>query len=215
MRASRAWPIARARQARQALSVAVVTAASVKRRLLMSVIGASLVKEAQTRVLMIACCEPQMTATALSASRAGSRPAMQPAVAASSLRISTVRALVASLLGGTQRTVHRSYSWIIAVEAGPAHAHGLSCSPATPLASAAAAAFWFQASILPVPPRPSFCFALVAISVRCIASPASPSLATDFLSGPWTSTRQRRVGYAGHPWRAVEAWGDPLHPPRP
>ena len=70
MRASRAWPIARARQA---LSVAVVTAASVKRRLLMSVIGASLVKEAQTRVLMIACCEPQMTATALSASRAGSR----------------------------------------------------------------------------------------------------------------------------------------------
>ena len=89
MRASRAWPwpIARARQARQALSVAVVTAASVKRRLLMSVIGASLVKEAQTRVLMIACCEPQMTATALSASRAGSRPAMQPAVAASSLRI--------------------------------------------------------------------------------------------------------------------------------
>ena len=58
----------------------------------MSVIGASLVKEAQTRVLMIACCEPQMTATALSASRAGSRPAMQPAVAASSPRISMARA---------------------------------------------------------------------------------------------------------------------------
>jgi len=74
----------------------------------MSVIGASLVKEAQTRVLMIACCEPQMTATALSASRAGSRPAMQPAVAASSLRIwSRVRALVARLLlGRSQRTVN-------------------------------------------------------------------------------------------------------------
>ena len=76
-RVARVRPIARARQVRQALSVAVVTAASVNRRLLMRVSGASLAAEAQTRVLTIACCEPQMTVTALSASRAGNRPRMQ------------------------------------------------------------------------------------------------------------------------------------------
>ena len=74
---ARVRPIARARQARQAPSVAVVTAASVNRRLLTRVIGDSLAEEAQTRVLTIACCEPQTIATALSATRAGSRPVLQ------------------------------------------------------------------------------------------------------------------------------------------
>ena len=218
MRASRAWPwpIARARQARQALSVAVVTAASVKRRLLMSVIGASLVKEAQTRVLMIACCEPQMTATALSASRAGSRPAMQPAVAASSPRISWCARSWRACRGNYNGTIAPwqcrssvAWSW---------RAHSPDAAQQLP-SHLPRGAFRFHASILPVAPGPSSCVFISAFqnSVPCIPSPFFVAVGEGGrLLSSWTSTRQRRrVGYAGHPWRAVEAWGHPLHPPRP
>ena len=99
--AKRVVCVRRVARARQALSVPVVTAASVNRRLLMSVSGVSRTEEV-TSALTIACCEPQMTVTALSAIRAGTRPRMLRSV----IVAPTVRRMTAHTHPPTRLTRH-------------------------------------------------------------------------------------------------------------